>query len=245
MSEDWSERKDHVGDNEHLAVKPPANGGTVDSCKAECLEHSDCVAVSFRPSNPQCKLHTDGVTTQDHSNWNYYIRPSSGPLAAGGSGGAVATALLLLMLCVYIVGGALLGRRSGEGGGGPFISAHPHYRRWLELHGLARDGLAFATGGKQGRAGSGYRAVPDSPGPSAEGQGGSASGGKREKEKKRKRGKSGKRERSPRGREPPPEQPDPAPAPAAAEVVAGAGGAAAGPKTTAAGSGGRWVHVSV
>eukprot|EP01052_Picozoa_sp_SAG31_P007669 SAG31_NODE_369_length_16731_cov_36.453283_6_plen_258_part_00 len=253
----WSERKDHVGDNGHLAVKPPMDGGTVESCKADCLAHSDCVAISFRYTNPQCKLHTDGVTTQDHGNWNYYTRSDSGQLAPGGFGGSVA-ALLLLMLCCYVVGGAMLGRRrSGADatvGLSGFLSSHPHYRHWAQLHGLVWDGLAFVTR-KQAHAAEsgvgGYRAAPRAPpglaagGKRAEGQACRTSGGgnKPEKEKKSRQrhesGKSGKTKLKASSRD------RSAEAAAAGEAVSATrSDVGSRPKTTAAGSGGRWVHVN-
>ena len=94
--------------------------------------------------------------------------------------------LLLLIGCaVYVGGGVLLGWRAK---GVLALAAHPHYRRWRELFGLATDGVSFAAssssrrgrsqGGGEARGARSYVAAP-SEAPS--------------KEAKQKKGKSGKK----------------------------------------------------
>eukprot|EP01045_Picozoa_sp_COSAG04_P029800 COSAG04_NODE_4989_length_1790_cov_2.777646_2_plen_320_part_00 len=70
------------------------------------------------------------------------------------------TVLLALGLggALYVGGGAAWGStqgRAGRGGRLGPLSAHPHSSRWLEVAGLAADGVAFARGGRGRRGGVG------------------------------------------------------------------------------------------
>jgi len=143
----------------------------------------------------------------------------------------------------YVGGGVQLGRRGGSMGG---IAAHPHYRRWLELSGMAVDGIRYSTGGAllppgggtRGGSGSGAGSAAASAGKSQQQQqhgsgspkGDSRSKGTKEKKKGKRRDKAssssgGKASSSGSTDEP-----------LLAEVAA--------KKTAAAGDGGRWVHVA-
>ena len=138
--------------------------------------------------------------------------------------------MTVALLCVaYVGGGVLLGRASGKV---PGLAAHPHYHRWVELLGLVRDGGAHA--GLGGRSSSterrgGYRPV---------GEPAARSDGRKKPKEKRSKAKGRKEKAS-----------SPAPAPAA-QVSAAASAPASNAKATegagkgsAAGDGGRWVHV--
>ena len=124
---------------------------------------------------------------------------------------------------VYVVGGAAYGRRTRSDGKSALLwQWHPHYRRWEELSALCQDGIAFS----RGRRRAGYAGV------AAE----AAIEGRQEqrspkREKHRKAG--GKSKGDDRGVDPQANDPEP--------PAANAG--AAGPGGTAAGDGGRWVHV--
>lgn len=51
--------------------------------------------------------------------------------------------VLLLSGLVYLFGGVVFGMRA-RGERKPTLKAHPHYIRWVQVHGLCQDGLAFA-----------------------------------------------------------------------------------------------------
>ena len=133
--------------------------------------------------------------------------------------------------------------------------SHPHASRWGSVVGLVQDGIAFSRdqkgrgGGRGGGGGGGnYAPVKDA----REKHGGSKKGERKESGKmssKRKEGKKRsheKRQRSPQGGKDMHDAADatrsePAPAATAAPVAAEAAPAEAG--GTAAGGGGRWVHL--
>jgi len=130
-----------------------------------------------------------------------------------------------------------VGLRAGRPRGKSALEAHPHYHNWRLLGGLVSDGLHFArsrgAGGRSGRSPRresllGAEATP--PAPPAEGRSPPRAG----KKKKKKNGDKGvakaDRERDV-GQSAAP-APDGAPG---AEPAAAVG--------TAAGGGGRWVHV--
>jgi hypothetical protein len=56
------------------------------------------------------------------------------------SAGWIFTILLMVFAGLYVGGGIAYGQRSGRGQG---FAAHPHRHRWVELHGLIRDGLGW------------------------------------------------------------------------------------------------------
>ena len=163
----------------------------------------------------------------------------SAKCAGGCATGWTLVGLLLVGGAAYVGGGVAYGQRVGLGAG---LQAHPHYTRMVELRALVDDGLAFARGGKtshksrsraRGSGGGGYGAVDgveevDERSPKRE-----------KKERKERKGKKEKKERRGEAERPrasdatATDKPAPAPAPAPAPVSAG----------TAAGDGGRWVHV--
>jgi hypothetical protein len=51
-----------------------------------------------------------------------------------------------LLGAAYVGGGVALGAKQGAGQTG--LKGHPHFRKWVELHGIVQDGVAFARGGK-------------------------------------------------------------------------------------------------
>ena len=65
---------------------------------------------------------------------------------------------LAVVAAVYVGAGVVIGAsRSGgrpRARGSPPVAVHPHYRQWLELYGLCRDGLFFTLGrrGSEGGA---------------------------------------------------------------------------------------------
>ena len=153
----------------------------------------------------------------------------------------------------YIGGGIAMGVRRAapayKGSGlASTLAVHLHYRHWVEVAALCADGALFASrkAGVGGLGGTGKRYTPVTAGaappphrtaatePSSR-KSKSSRDGKREKGEKKQ--KSGKRDKDSSGEASPPvasaaAAPAPAPAPA--------GGGLPG---TAAGGGGRWVHV--
>ena len=63
--------------------------------------------------------------------------------------------LLFALPAVAFYVGVGVGVGKGRDGGGLAMSAHPHFRSWLELVALARDGVAFAVSGGRLRGDSG------------------------------------------------------------------------------------------
>ncbi len=157
-------------------------------------------------------------------------------------------AQLLLALALggaaYVGGGVFgpfaRGSREGPGVKG-MLTVHPHYLRWVELGGLVQDGITYAKAGRSGRAmpprsraeprdeGRGRRGGSSkrSKGRKDSGEGGGSDGEGQRESRGSKKEKKAKR----RGKE----------AELAAPLVASPAPAAAG--GTAAGDGGRWVHV--
>ncbi len=154
----------------------------------------------------------------------------------------------------YIGGGIAMGmRRSSAKGGGlaTMLTMHMHYRYWIEVVALCSDGVLFASrrSGIGGLDGAGKRytpvarsAVPPShqptPGRAATESSNREKKSSRERkgEKRGKKQKGDTRDRNISGEASPlVSAPVPTPAPAPAPV--------AGLSGTAAGGGGRWVHV--
>ena len=163
--------------------------------------------------------------------------------------GSTLLVLLLLFGAGYVGGGVVLGMRTAGKKG---LAAHPHYHRWIELHGLVIDGGSAVRRPASARSGTakrgsardperGYHSTAeteplrpahrDRKGGSAackgaKQKGGATSGaGKRDKEKQEHHG-SGASGTAPRQTQTP--------------AAAPSGGNSRG---SAAGDGGRWVHV--
>jgi hypothetical protein len=142
-------------------------------------------------------------------------------------GGSSGTGWLLVGIilgggALYVSGGMALGRLNGRRG--PLIHAHPHVRHWLELGALCRDGVAYVRESRGGAgAGSQARAARDK---SSRGGAQERRGTKGKEEKKEKKEKKRREEGS---RKP---------------LMLEAAAAPQQTASTAAGSGGRWVHVS-
>ena len=146
-----------------------------------------------------------------------------------GDGGWSVIFFLLAALALYLGGGVALGKRRHQGGGRSRLAEyHPHWSRLQELTGLVQDGVLFARGRMLGRRDARGVREPLRSG----GDGGSSSGGgkgRKGRQKERRRDKeaaAAEPEQRPRAIA----QPAPAPAPARADG-------------TAAGDGGRWVHI--
>ena len=133
--------------------------------------------------------------------------------------------------------GAAIGRRTYHRTGS-VLEMHPHFQLWGSLAALVKDGANLArVGGRKtragdggGGAGAGYTAVPSVPQAKSSG-GGSEVVGSPRKQKKEK--KDGRDERPGSGEG----------AQVEATARASVDGDAAGASETAAGDGGRWVHV--
>jgi hypothetical protein len=154
--------------------------------------------------------------------------------------------VLSLLGGAYAGVGVAVGKRRGrsvdEGGSG-LLRVHPHYPRWQALAGLVSDGVAFARGRSSGKARqAGYKAVSTSASSPKEQKRGSRTDGSKEKSGARKESKRGGNhsksskttgsggQRSEKAGSLSNEEE--APATAQQESVG-----------TAAGGGGRWVHV--
>ena len=192
-----------------------------------CWQYKGCEKVSYRASKNKWCIASGKVSVAP---------PQHGWTLA---------AALLVCGAVYVGLGVAHGSRTG--GKKPGLALHPHHDRWMELLALCADGAAFARGGtrkpRAGYAPVGGGSRRNSAAKAGEDRQGRGDGDRsRKKEKKEKgdkkerrdKGTKGKRERR-RGETegdavsaPPPPPAAPAPAPAAG---------------TAAGDGGRWVHV--
>lgn len=146
--------------------------------------------------------------------------------------------LILLLLCGgYMGGGVVLGMRtSGKKG----LAAHPHYHKWINLQGLVVDGLRSTSGRSSGPAN--QRSVRD---PEASGSYHSTAEteplqprrhdrkkGSASKEKRQKAAGGGKERQGQKGSGAAAAKSPPGPVPASARG-----------RGSAAGDGGRWVHV--
>eukprot|EP01044_Picomonas_judraskeda_P004962 COSAG03_NODE_449_length_7834_cov_7.818746_8_plen_175_part_00 len=163
----------------------------------------------------------------------------------------------------YVGAGLWLGRERGVVVGerpspAARLKSHPHWSHWLELRALVEDGVAF-TRGRQRAASKHAPTAPRSPvsqhhspvtsqlprgeerRDSTQKKQGRSSSDKRRSEKKgsEKTGSSGRgssSRKAEQGAQPLLAAPDD-------PVAAAPGGAGVGPKATASGGGGRWVHV--
>ena len=154
--------------------------------------------------------------------------------------------LLFALPAVAFYVGVGVGVGKGRDGGGLAMSAHPHFRSWLELVALARDGVAFAVSGGRLRGDSGGgsdRLLPKTSKSSSwqPSDGGSPPSKSSGKSSKRSKGKSPKHTKQGGGGSAAgvgsgaPAPPRPLPPPRSDSP----------PSTTKAGDGGRWVHMPI
>ena len=129
---------------------------------------------------------------------------------------------VLLGMGIYIGGGTAWGGRTRGAGQG--LGAHPHYKNWLSLRALCEDGLQFAKARR--RQPKGYKQVAEAADEGARKEKRRSSKGAKKEKKEKKREREAKAQEAPGGE---------AAAPGAAAPAPAAG--------TAAGDGGRWVHV--
>lgn len=143
----------------------------------------------------------------------------------------------------YLVGGVVVGGR--QHGRAASLSTHPHYQRWLETRSLVSDGISFARARVQGRSGGRAGRLRDGRGEttatSSERLMAAASapvrGGERRKEKKSKaKSNSARSGKAAKAAGPPTTSNDEKAQTRSAQPIELEG--------TAAGGGGRWVHVS-
>jgi hypothetical protein len=241
---------DYVGGGDLPGSNTPVS--TTDECCKLCLKSPTCkvwvttdqpvdncwlkawpggvVTNKGLPGIPRTSLRWSGLACECDDSCRPPIPPDAGIGFA---------TVVLVGAALYLGGGAIVQRRGGATG----WELLPHRRHWAHLHGLALDGVAFCrSGGSRRRLPAegkdGLRAPLAGARPSRS-SGAEACSGKRAKQKKAKdRGKNGT------GRDPP------APLPAdRAETDAPAAAPSRPPEptvatSTAAGSGGRWVHVS-
>ena len=133
------------------------------------------------------------------------------------------------------------GRRATGGGSQALLRLHPHFGKWAEVLALAEDGVAYTSGRRATRT-----PRPEQRGDKVEKTKQAHSEEKKEKkergsssaEKKEKKERSKKSEKA--GAKQPLLEAAAAPSPAA---PASSNPTAGGPKVTASGGGGRWVHV--
>ena len=166
---------------------------------------------------------------------------ASPPCALAGGWGRTVLLLFALVSAVYVGGGTYLGVRSGRpraaqsGVGGSPLGQHMHFELWVALYGLVCDGVAFARARHGGGAGERLLQEPREPQPDRTAKG----KGKSKREGKRKSKAAGASD----GHEPQPPRAASGGAPPPESAAEGAGGGTANAAGTAAGDGGRWVHV--
>jgi hypothetical protein len=228
---------------------------TIELCEAKCAE-SSCPCFDWAPPTAErprkgehCRICPPGKTFAP-------LRPSmygySAVVVTETNWGVTFLTFFFVAGAIYLGAGVYAGRKVGRGGGGGgSLAAHIHYVRFMEIKGLCEDGVSFARGGGKrrasaaGRGGRGRR--------SAEGAGETealldkraAKASRKEEGKGAKKKTQEKKDRKEKAEKRGADGdgygtvaaavPSPAPAqPAAPAAVAGG---------TAAGDGGRWVHV--
>ena len=138
-------------------------------------------------------------------------------------------------------------RRRGGGTAG-WLSAHPHYKRWLELHALVCDGLAYAAGGGKGGGdaargqGSGASPLLDTAAPGTKRS--KSHGAKHTRDEEKKSKKKSKKEGKKASASGNSGSTEAMAAPSHVAATASESSPRKTYKTTPAGSGGRWVHVT-
>ena len=229
-------------------------------CAQACMKDpTECVYMTYQEDrdhperaagpwkNTRCWLYKGCEKVSYRASKNKWCIASGKISVAPPQHGWTLAAALLVCGAVYVGLGVAHGSRTG--GKKPGLALHPHHDRWMELLALCADGAAFARGGARkpragyapvGGGGGSRRNSAAKAGEDRQGRGDGDRSRKKEKKEKgdkkerRDKGTKGKRERR-RGETegdavsaPPPPPAAPAPAPAAG---------------TAAGDGGRWVHV--
>ena len=234
-------------------------------CAQACMKDpTECVYMTYQEDrdhperaagpwkNTRCWLYKGCEKASYRASKNKWCIATGKISVAPPQHGWTLAAALLVCGAVYVGLGVAHGSRAG--GKKPGLALHPHHDRWMELLALCADGAAFARGGAR-KPGAGYAPVGGGSssgvrsgrrnsaakaGEDRQGRGDGDRSRKKEKKEKgdkkerREKGGKGKRERRRGEREgdavsaPPPPPTAPAPAPTAG---------------TAAGDGGRWVHV--
>ena len=231
----------------------PAEGvpKSLEECVAKCLAcpSAKCTYISFSAINADCSWYESCDMAKLYTVPGKTDYKSQVVRGADGSGWSL-VATLLATVAVYLVAGLIYGSRAGNSESG--LAAHPHYAKFISLHGLVLDGVAYVRGrrgttgatryspltssGSNGKKSS--LAEDDDVAPRPHKDSVKAKTSKRSKSSKR---HSEQRKDSHRG-------PSPSSASDRAEQVAPALGnpsAPAGSKAagTASAGGGRWVHV--
>ena len=153
-------------------------------------------------------MQTEGGAQNGQREVAFYVNTCGGwtpPIIELGDptgGGWSFVFLLLLVGLGYFVGGAVYGaRRKGEPvkKGPEMLKVHPHYGKWLQLHGLVQDGVNFSRAridAKRGVKRTSYATISQRPAAPRgdvqhEGRNG-GSGGKSKRSSKEAKSKSGK-----------------------------------------------------
>ena len=118
---------------------------TLEQCVAKCLAcpSAKCTYISFSVTNADCSWYESCDMA------NLYTVPGKADYqsqvvrGADGSGRSL-VATLLATVVVYLVAGVIYGRRTGNPASG--LAAHPQYAKFVSLHGLVTDGVAYARG---------------------------------------------------------------------------------------------------
>ena len=162
--------------------------------------------------------------------------------------GWMLAAMILVGGGVYVGGGVLHGSKAG--GKAVALASHPHYGQWQELRALALDGVAYARGRARGATG-GYETVRGAVSSGARhgerprqysSNSGKQKGEKRPSSSSEKTSSKGTSKHSTNHRQKTQENDKTAVAPGTARAAPGA--ALEADSSSAAGGGGRWVHVS-
>jgi hypothetical protein len=146
-----------------------------EGCKSWNGRYTDSVQLSKAPL-----IHND--------DW-IACKPGTEPGAPSSDLGAYFLLLLALIGGAYVGGGVGLGMHSGRRRGKTAVEAHPHYERWLALAGLVSDGLHFTRSRGGARAADREALLPRS----AQGASHQPSARGSKAGKKRSGGRSGKR----------------------------------------------------
>lgn len=117
------------------------------------LLSQDLAPTTFSSFSLRGFLQTEGTAQNGQRDVAFYVNTCGGwtpPIIELGDptgGGWSFVFLLLLVGLGYFVGGAVFGaRRKGEAlkKGPEMLKVHPHYGKWLQLHGLVQDGVNFS-----------------------------------------------------------------------------------------------------
>ena len=209
-----------------------------------------CVVATYTlaPEDPRQLCFPKGPSHQPRIPHADLPRVACVPLPCAADWGRDFLLFALLSAGLYVSGGVTLAvRRSGAD---VAVRSHPHHGQWREVAGLVSDGVAFTrAGGRRGqeqrpRGGRAKGAAPlleTTRATSSSGRKAKKSPSRRDKEssqstKETKVQKGAAKQERREVELPPPAVPAP--------VDCVGGGAGEGPSTSAAGGGGRWVHVT-